>query len=1052
MSFNAGINNTNSDNLYNSINNKNTNNSRFNNTNNINNNTNYNSFNQSNKSLKNSNIKIEDYNKPENQQEDLKDTNNQLNSDFNYKNFPYNNDKMKTTSLKNFPSSTKDFEEDEQFENPNKTNYFKDVNLNDFHSKIMLEPIIIKDYFTQGLQKELKKNKKVEELLDLKLLDYSVLKEIIDGCGSFPAKHRIYFIKFLLSLPNDNFYFDIINKKGLHPFFKNLEDNFDLKDKHTLNKLKNICSNLAYWSEEVGNVFFLPNIVFPFIKCFKGNDLFIFEALIALINCFCQYWFEYYPGAPLNHIKLCEKIIEKENPTLYRFFHVNVKKEQERLDKERFDIRKNLYPENHKNSTSDSNRYENNKFTSKVQRHGQNGELINIRITEICWKFMQSFFSESLDKIPWMQLLDYLACNSHRPEILLYINSALLLISDKLIMKCKNAEELYSLLFSQNLLKYPIANTNMLKVFNLANKLYEKYSGFQLYKYSPHIPFENGNYKLRVKFPLDFLGTTASIKEQIFHEENNIAEKKSQIELLENNFKSLLKKEQQIQRVYENMVHKEKEKAELMKRELELLLFKKNKINNELKEKKLEKIGRLQSVIDDSLGLYKKMNENEIKYFDEELKTRKILEECDMKARLQQEELNNLEIEANKKMFDMLNIRSKDELMQKEKAENFIREKERKFYNRLNEEKWKIEDEALKMNIDNMLNSKELNFLKLRDQNLFLEKNLQQKIIDFENKLYTQQVEKERIGRNADYNSYNNTNGLTSIEDNFLNSIGNLSSNKNYLNNPLYTNSSVYKQDAEFNNLIEDLRKNMLSLELEEKALIEYEQELNKKEFDLKINSLKHSNKPQQQQSSFNNSQNNSGLPGHLVSELNNLEAEKRNCFTKKQDLEARKAQLNENLNNLFNLNLKNSQASNNNYLNNQNNFSDTYGTNNVLSTNNNLNINSLNSMDSADLRKLEKENQIRQENEKLYKKMTDQNHPSSDKNHENNNYNNSIPSNQNEDKNLPSEAPTSKFPYENSFGNRSQNNTNSNNQNYNNSNQNTLHDRNPGFYGQDSN
>ncbi len=1006
MSFNASISNKNMDliknhdNTYNnSVNNNQSNTYKSNQI--YDNHLNTTSKNSQNK------IKIED----ENQNSNFFSTN--KNSDFDYINYPYNTNPMKNTSLKNFASTSNKLSNyNENYEN--KTNYFQDVNLNELHSKIMLEPIIIKDYFIQNIQKDMKKNKHATDIMDLKLLEYNILKEIIDSCGSFPVKHRINFLKYLYSLPNDHHYFDLVNKRGMHPFFRNLEINFNLKDIFTLKKLKNLCSNIAFWSEEVGNVFFLPNMVYPFLKCLKGNDLFIFELLIVLINCFCQYWFEYYPGAPLDHLKLCEKIIERENPPLYKFFKKNEKKEKERIDEEIYD-----------------------KCNLRKKEITKINDPINLKITEICWKFMQSFYSESLDKTSWMQLIDFLSINSHKPEILLYINSALILISDKLIMKCKSIEELYSLLFSKNLLNYPINSKNMLKVFKLANNLYEKYSNFQLYKYIPHIPFENSDYKMKINFPLDFVGTTAAIKEQIFHEENRIEEKKSQIDLLEHNFKQLLAREAKIQKTYECMVHKEKEKAELLKRELDLILYQKDKLNQELKEKKLDKVTRLQNTIDQSLHLYRKMNDYELKYYDEEIRAKKVLEEFDIKSRLQNEELNNLEMEGNRKLIDLLNLRSKDELMQKHKNENYILDKERNFINRIHDEKWRIEDESYKKNISNILNIKEMEFLKMRDHNLYMEKLHKQKQKDFYNKLLIQQVEKERVIRNSDLNNNFNNYARTSIEENFLNSISKVS-NKNteikYLND-----SCINNYEYELNDFIQDLRKNMNNIELEEKALMEYEHELNKREFDIRCLATKkknHNDNPE-----YSNNHNSFFNCNNFSDELNRIENEKHNFRNKKEEIELRKKGIIENLNEIHNYKYQSQQThqftnSNNSLKNlqmrtsNNNNLNYDIHGNNPPSPNN-INFNSFNSMSSSDLRRVEKENQIREENEKLYKKITNNsklnlddinNNNSTDKN----NYSsNKIDS---DNKNMQSEALTSNFPYDNSFG--TNNAANFNNQN----------------------
>ena len=86
---------------------------------------------------------------------------------------------LKNTSLKNFASTSNNLNSEYDYENNfTKTNYFQDINLKELDSKIMLEPIIIKDYFIQNIQRELKKNKSATDLLDLKLLEYKILKEI----------------------------------------------------------------------------------------------------------------------------------------------------------------------------------------------------------------------------------------------------------------------------------------------------------------------------------------------------------------------------------------------------------------------------------------------------------------------------------------------------------------------------------------------------------------------------------------------------------------------------------------------------------------------------------------------------------------------------------------------------------------------------------------------------------------------------------------------------------------------------------------------------------
>ena len=80
--------------------------------------------------------------------------------------------------------------------------------------------------------------------------------------------------------------------------------------------LQKVCSLLAFYSPLIGNIYFLPELVFPFVKCFPNEEHFLFELLIGFFHSVGNFWFEFYPGPPLYHIKLSEKIVEREEPMI----------------------------------------------------------------------------------------------------------------------------------------------------------------------------------------------------------------------------------------------------------------------------------------------------------------------------------------------------------------------------------------------------------------------------------------------------------------------------------------------------------------------------------------------------------------------------------------------------------------------------------------------------------------------------------------------------------------------------------------------------------------
>lgn len=785
-------------------------------------------------------------------------------------------------------------------------------------SRKFKEPIINRSLFLKSLSKDIDNSEK----LQLKLFEYPILKEIIEKCGSFPEKFRTYVWKFLLSLPNNRKLFDMYSIKGLHPFYRNLELIFPLNDGRIFRKLQSMCSALTFWSPHVGNLYFLPNLIFPFIKCIKGDDLFLFELIIAFINNYCQFWFEFYPGAPLNHFKICEKIIEKENPKIYIHFK---KLEKENSQPNVFNFMSQKY-ENKQDRNLDP-LVNSGRNTQNISMK-ENIKLLNL--SEIIWRMFKNNFSESLIKENWLQYMDFILTYNHKPEIILYFACAYLIKKQDLILKCNNFSDLENILFNSSYEKN--SHLNLMSVFSLTNKLLEKYSKYQLYIYKPHEPFykgqleENYSYPCIDKFPLDFLETTAKLREDLFKEQENFNQKQIQIDEIENKFKDLSKKEEMIQRAYRSLVHREKEKGEIVKKELDLIMYQKMKFYEEMKHKKLDKVDRLNNLIQNSIKFYENMNSSELNRFEEEMRKRKILEEMDLKQRLQQEELNNLEFEANRKMINLLNLRNKDEEARKFRAQDEILQKDREVNKRLLEEKWALEDEELKKKIENLRNLKEYELLKKKESTDLLHKEYTQKLNEFEQNLFIQQVERERKSRQIDSELELNkllvdnqnqvrTELLKKEEKNLI---------QNFTNKELELNKTRKQEQNEI--LLKKMNENLELLNEEEKTLMQYEQELKKKEIENKLDEIR-------KRGELNAIQDQKFFQDQFIK----LEELKRQHVLKKEEVEIKKKNLMDNINNVIE-NMINNQKENYNEQNqNLKKFSDIYGkeTNNIV---NNMN------------------------------------------------------------------------------------------------------------------
>lgn len=106
--------------------------------------------------------------------------------------------------------------------------------------------------------------------------------------GEYPEKYRFLTWKHLLGLPLNKDTFNSLLKKGVHPAFKTLHRRFPINSHRLYNKLVRMLSALGHWCPvfQADNVDFLPQMVFPFIKCIPNDDLFTFELIVAIITQF----------------------------------------------------------------------------------------------------------------------------------------------------------------------------------------------------------------------------------------------------------------------------------------------------------------------------------------------------------------------------------------------------------------------------------------------------------------------------------------------------------------------------------------------------------------------------------------------------------------------------------------------------------------------------------------------------------------------------------------------------------------------------------------------
>ena len=538
----------------------------------------------------------------------------------------YNNSQKKTAytdrKTKSIISKSKN-----KSTNTTKTQFFQAEDPLDFSniqnkldSKMLSQPILNVSLFKKALESEFPTSSK--EKMRMKLLQYNIIKESLDQCSSFPSNMRKYIYQFLFSLPNHKDIFEKYDKQGIHPFFRFLNDIYPLDDEIQRKNLQKVCSLLAFYSPLIGNIYFLPELVFPFVKCFPNEEHFLFELLIAFFHSIGNFWFEFYPGPPLYHIKLSEKIIEHEEPLICE----NIEK---------------IYRES---------------------------DIDQMKLTELIWRLIRNLFSESLIKDHWLQLIDFLFAHNHKPEMILYIASSYILGLKNELLRAENSDDIKNVLFD-------VSNfTKLTNIFKRARELYKKYNKYQIYKYNPYMPIYSDlsvDYnKLPEKcFPEDYKENVNFIKDEMMQIDKEYTQKDIHLEKTEKYFKELLRKEQEAQRKFLSELGKENEKENIMKKELDIALLHKMRYNEELAKRKINKITELNNTIKNTVNIFNNLNDAEINSAKLEMEHRKQYENIVLGQRLLHDQINTYDKECNKGLKKLQNLRKLKENQLKQRSE-----------------------------------------------------------------------------------------------------------------------------------------------------------------------------------------------------------------------------------------------------------------------------------------------------------------------------------------------------------------------------------------------
>lgn len=151
-------------------------------------------------------------------------------------------------------------------------------------------------------------------------INHARVQSLLQTYGQYPEKYRLLIWRFLLCLPENKEAFVNLCSKGNHMAFVRLHEKYPLQNQRLSQRLLRILSALTYWCPVLGEVSYLPALVFPFVKMFPTDDLSAFETCMSILLHWAKDWFQTFPHPPLHVLSNFETYLAQKDAPLYNHF------------------------------------------------------------------------------------------------------------------------------------------------------------------------------------------------------------------------------------------------------------------------------------------------------------------------------------------------------------------------------------------------------------------------------------------------------------------------------------------------------------------------------------------------------------------------------------------------------------------------------------------------------------------------------------------------------------------------------------------------------------
>ena len=169
--------------------------------------------------------------------------------------------------------------------------------------------------------------------------------------------------RFLWKLPENADSYVKLVKKGSHPAFDDLQNEFPIKSRRIFERLHRCCCHLAHWSPHFAKTKYIAQIIFPFLLTYASDEIATFETVLTILNWWGHSWQATWPQPPVHILDTADILLRHHDGRLHTF------------------LRK-----------------------------------MNVSVGVVCWNMLSTLFTEVLSKSDWLILMDFLFSFVETPE------------------------------------------------------------------------------------------------------------------------------------------------------------------------------------------------------------------------------------------------------------------------------------------------------------------------------------------------------------------------------------------------------------------------------------------------------------------------------------------------------------------------------------------------------------------------------------------------------------------------------------------------------------